>query len=53
MIGIVVAFAEVEVEDVDGVHLLDDVVFLAYLYLVVDGSSRSEKDAPEEVCLAA
>ena len=51
MEGIVVARAEIEIEDIDGVDLLDDPVVLAYAYLPVDGRGRAEDDALEEVAL--
>ena len=51
MIGIVIATAEVEVEDIDGINLFDDTVVLADTYLVSDSRGRSEQDALEEVAL--
>ena len=51
MIGIVVATAELEVENVDGVNLLDDAVVLADTYLVDNRRGGAEQDALEEVAL--
>ena len=51
MVGVVIATAEVEVEDIDGIDFLDDTVVLADAYLVGDGRGRSEQDALEEVAL--
>ena len=51
MIGIVVTIAEVEVEDVNGINLLDNTIVLAYAYLVSDTLSRPEEDALEEIAL--
>ena len=51
MVGVVVAAAELEVEDVDGVDLLDDAVVFADANLVVDGRGGAEEYALEEVAL--
>ena len=51
MESIVVAGAEVEVEDIDGIDFFYDMVVLADAYLVVDGRDRAEDDALEEVAL--
>ena len=52
MVDIVVAAAEVEVEHVDGVDLLDLVVVLPYLQLFDDGLGRAKENALHEMLLA-
>ena len=51
VVGIILAFAEVEVEDVDGVNLADDAVVLTHADLVNHAARRAEEDALEEVAL--
>ena len=51
MIGIVITTAELKIEDVNGVYLLDDTVVLADTYLVDDGRRRTEEDTLKEVTL--